>query len=147
VALTDLKIKKARAKEKPYKMYDSLGLFVLINPNGSKLWRQKYQLDGKERTIAHGSYPAVTLREARTKRDGIRDQLAAGTDPAVQKRLDRIEAETQARTTFLLVAEEYLQMAYDRELADATIRKKIWHIHTLAEPLVNGGVKTGHAAA
>lgn len=135
MALTDLKIKKAKAKEKPYKMYDALGLFVLINPNGSKLWRQKYQLNGKERLITHGSYPSVTLREARAKRDAIREQLAIGTDPAVQKRLDQIEAETQARTTFLLVAEEYLQMAYDRELADATIRKIIWHIHTLAEPL------------
>ena len=79
----------------------------------------------------------MSLRDARIKRDKIRDQLAAGTDPAVQKRLDQIEAETQARTTFLLVAEEYLQMAYDRELADATMRKKIWHIHTLAEPLHN----------
>jgi len=135
VALTDLKIKKAKPQDRPFKMYDSLGLFVLVNPNGSKLWRQKYQLDGKERTIAHGSYPVVSLRDARQKRDEIRDQLAAGTDPAVQKRLDQIEAETQARTTFLLVAEEYLQMAYDRELADATMRKKIWHIHTLAEPL------------
>jgi len=135
VALTDLKIKKAKAKDRPYKMYDSLGLFVLVNPNGSKLWRQKYQLDGKERLITHGSYPAVSLRGARQKRDEIRDQLAAGTDPAVQKRLDQIEAETQARTTFLLVAEEYLQMAYDRELADATMRKKIWHVQTLAEAL------------
>lgn len=137
MALTDLKIRKAKPLRKPYKLYDSLGLFVLIKPSGSKLWRQKYQLDGKERTIAHGSYPAVSLRDARIKRDKIRDQLAAGTDPAVQKRLDQIEAETQARTTFLLVAEEYLQMAYDRELADATMRKKIWHIHTLAEPLHN----------
>lgn len=137
LVLTDLKIRKAKPLRKPYKLYDSLGLFVLIKPNGSKLWRQKYQLDGKERTIAHGSYPAVSLRDARTKRDKIRDQLAAGIDPAVQKRLDQIEAETQARTTFLLVAEEYLQMAYDRELADATMRKKIWHIHTLAEPLHN----------
>ncbi len=135
MALTDLKIKKAKAKEKPYKIYDSLGLFVLVKPNGSKLWRQKYQLDGKERTIAHGSYPVVSLREARNKRDEIREQLATGTDPAVQKRLDQIEAETQARNTFLLVAEEYLQMAYDRELADATMRKKIWHVHTLAEEL------------
>ncbi|MFV1874753.1 Arm DNA-binding domain-containing protein [Nioella sp.] len=119
MALTDLKIKKAKVKEKPYKMYNSLGLFVLVNPNGTKLWRQKYQLGGKERTIAHGPYPVVSLRDARQKRDAIRDQLAAGTDPAVQKRLDQIEAETQARTTFLLVAEEYLQIAHDRELADA----------------------------
>jgi hypothetical protein len=77
VALTDLKIKKAKAKEKSYKLYDSLGLFVLVRPNGSKLWRQKYQLNGKESTIAHGSYPAVSLRDARQKRDEIRDQLAA----------------------------------------------------------------------
>lgn len=65
MALTDLKIKKTKAANRPYKLYDSLGLFVLVNPNGSKLWRQKYQLDGKERLIAHGSYPAVALREAR----------------------------------------------------------------------------------
>ncbi|OIP82833.1 MAG: hypothetical protein AUK37_08475, partial [Rhodobacterales bacterium CG2_30_65_12] len=117
MALTDLKIKKAKAQERPYKLYDSLGLFVLVNPNGSKLWRQKYQIDGKERVIAHCSYPAISLRDARQKRDEIRDQIAVGTDPAVQKRLDQIEAETQARNTFLLVAEDYLQMAYDRELA------------------------------
>lgn len=59
VALTDLKIKKANAQERPYKLYDSLGLFVPVNPNGSKLWRQKYQIDGKKRVIAHGSYPAI----------------------------------------------------------------------------------------
>ena len=53
----------------------------------------------------------------------------------MQRRLTQIEAETQARNTFLLVAEEYLQLAYDRELADATMRKKIWHIHTLAAEL------------
>lgn len=137
MALTDLKIKKAKAAERPYKIYDSLGLFVLVNPNGSKLWRQKYRLYGKERLLTHGSYPAVSLRDAREKRDKVRDQLADGTDPSMQKRLDKIQAETQARTTFLLVAEEYLQMAYDRELADATIRKKIWHINTLANTLHN----------
>ncbi|KAA0913219.1 tyrosine-type recombinase/integrase [Aquicoccus porphyridii] len=135
MALSDAKVRTAKALDKPYKIYDSLGLFVLVKPNGSKLWRQKYQLAGKERTITHGSYPNVSLREARAKRDAIRDQLASGQDPAVQRRLDQIEAETQARNTFHLVAEEYLQMAYDRELADATIRKKIWHIHTLAEEL------------
>ncbi|ASP20090.1 prophage CP4-57 integrase [Antarctobacter heliothermus] len=135
MALTDLKIKKAKTAEKPYKLYDSLGLFVLVNPNGSKLWRQKYTFRGKERLLAHGSYPDVSLREARAKRDAIRVQLAEGTDPTVQKRLDEIEAETKARTTFLLVAEEYLQQAEDRELAEITLKKKRWHIHTLAEAL------------
>jgi CRISPR-associated endonuclease/helicase Cas3 len=61
---------------------------------------------GKERLVAHGSYPDVPLREARAKRDAIRVQLAEGTDPTAQKRLDQIEAETKARNTFFLVAEE-----------------------------------------
>jgi len=135
LALTDLKIRKSKALEKPYKVYDSLGLFVLVNPNGSKLWRQKYKLHGKEKLVTHGAYPEVSLKEARQKRDDIRQQSANGSDPAVQKRLDRIQAETLSRTTFILVAEEYLQMAYDRDLADATMRKKIWHVHTLAEAI------------
>ena len=135
MTLTDLKIRKAAAAEKPYKLYDSLGLFVLVNPNGSKLWRQKYTYQGKERLVAHGTYPLVPLKDARQKRHGIREQLSRGIDPMVQKQLDRIEAETQARTTFLLVAEEFLQMARDRGLADATLRKKVWQIEKLAEPL------------
>ena len=61
--------------------------------------------------------------------------MAEGIDPSAQRRLDQIEAETQARTTFLLVAEEYLEMAQDRELSDQTMKKKVWQIHTLAEPL------------
>ncbi|WP_299507295.1 integrase arm-type DNA-binding domain-containing protein [uncultured Roseobacter sp.] len=135
MALTDLKIRKAKTEAKPYKLSDGGGLFVLVKPNGSKLWQQKYRYVGKERLLSHGQYPDVTLAQARQKRDEARSLLAEGGDPAVQKRIEQIEAETQARTTFLLVAEEYLQQAYDRELADATMRKKIWHIHTLAEPL------------
>ena len=135
MALSDLRIKKARPDTKAYKLSDGGGLFLLVKPNGSKLWQQKYRHLDKERLLSHGPYPEVSLAAARKKRDAARSLLAQGGDPAVQKRLDQIEAETQARTTFLLVAEEYLQQAYDRELADATIRKKIWHIHTLAEPL------------
>ncbi|MBT2132355.1 tyrosine-type recombinase/integrase [Aliiroseovarius lamellibrachiae] len=137
MALSDLKIRKAKKLEKPYKLSDASGLFLLVKPNGSKLWQQKYRYNGKERLLSHGPYPDVSLAQARQKRDEARALLSNGTDPSIQKRLDHIEAETQSRTTFLLVAEEYLQMAYDRELADATMRKKLWHIHTLAEPLHN----------
>ncbi len=137
MALSDLKIRKAKNRDKPYKLADSGGLFLLVKPNGSRLWQQKYRYLGKERLLSHGSYPAVSLAKAREKRERAHEVLAEGRDPAVQKRLDEIEAETQARTTFKLVAEDYLEMAYDRELADATIRKKIWHIETLAAPLHN----------
>lgn len=135
MALSDLRLRKAKPQEKPYKLYDSLGLFVLVNPNGSKLWRQKYKHLGKERLLTHGSYPQVSLKDARQKRDEVREQMAEGVDPAIQRRLDQIEAETLARTTFLLVAEEYLEMARDRELSDQTLKKKVWQVHTLAEPL------------
>ena len=57
MALTDLRIRKAKPQGKPYKLYDTLGLFVLVNPSGSKLWRQKYKHQGKERLLTHGAYP------------------------------------------------------------------------------------------
>jgi len=137
MALSDVKIRKAEIRDKPYKLSDGGGLFVLVKPNGSKLWQQKYRHFGKERLLSHGQYPEVTLAQARKKRDEALVQVANGNDPAVRKRLDQIEAETLSRTSFHLVAEEYLQMAYDRELADATMRKKIWHVKTLAAPLHN----------
>lgn len=133
--LSDAKIRNAKREAKAYKLADGGGLFLLVKPNGSKLWQQKYRHHGKEGLLSHGPYPDVSLKQARHKRDAARALLADGTDPAVQKRQDQLEAETKARNTFLLVAEEYLQMAYDRELADATMRKKIWHIHTLAASL------------
>lgn len=135
MALTDLEIRKAKNRDRAYKLSDSGGLFLLVKPNGSRLWQQKYRYFGKERLLSHGTYPEVSLSVARNRRDEAKALLADGNDPSVKKRLDQIEAETQARTTFLLVAEEYLQMAYERELAEATMRKKIWHVHTLAEEL------------
>jgi integrase len=141
MALSDVKIRKAEIRDKPYKLSDGGGLFVLVKPNGSKLWQQKYRHFGKERLLSHGLYPDVTLAQARKKRDEARAQVANGDDPAVRKRLDQIEAETQSRTTFFLVAEEYLQMAHDRELADATLRKKNWHVETLSASLHNRPIK------
>lgn len=135
MALTDLQIRKAKPKDKPYKLYDALGLFVLVNPNGSKLWRQKYKLHGKERVLAHGSYPSISLAEARRKRDDMREEIDGGNDPALQKKLDKIAAETQARTTFKLVAEEHIENLAERDLAPATMRKKRWYLLDLASPL------------
>ena len=124
MALTDLKVWKAKAEAKAYKIYDSLGLFVLVKPNGSKLWRQTYKSQGKERLLAHGSYPDVSLREAREKRDAVRAQMADGIDPEVQRKLDQIEAETLARTDFLLIAEGFPEPSRERGLAEAAMRKK-----------------------
>ena len=144
--LTDLTIRRAQPKEKPYKLYDAHGLFLLINPSGSKLWRQKFRVHGKERLLTHGAYPKVTLKEARSKRDDVQHQLDEGIDPSVQRKLAKIAAETEARNTFKLVADEYIEAAYERELADATMRKKIWHVETLAAPLHNRAIREITAA-
>lgn len=104
MALSDLKIRKAQAKPKAYKLSDGGGLFVLVKPNGSKLWQQKYRYLDKERLLSHGIYPEVSLAAARKKQDDTKETLAEGGDPSVQKRLEQIEADTQARNTFFLVA-------------------------------------------
>ena len=108
MALTDLTIRRAKAQDKPYKLYDSHGLFLLVNPSGSKLWRQKFKVRGKERLLTHGAYSKVSLKKARAKRNDVQEQLDAGVDPSVKRKLDKIEAETEARNTFKLVAAEYI---------------------------------------
>jgi integrase len=102
--LTDSAIKTAKPKEKPYKLSDAQGLYLEITPNGSKLWRLKYRVAGKEKKLAFGAYPATTLSQARQRRDEARQQLAEGADPGEQKkaakqaqRVDELTFETLAR--------------------------------------------------
>lgn len=134
-ALSEFKISKAKKREKPYKLSDGGGLFLLVKPNGSKLWQQKYRFADKERLLSHGPYPDVSLAKARRKRDEARELIADGKDPGVQKKLDQIAAERSARMTFKLVAEEYIDSLVARELAPATIRKQRWYLLDLAKPL------------
>jgi hypothetical protein len=71
--LTDVAIRNAKPREKPYKIGDTLGLFLLVQPSGGKLWRVKYRIDGKEKKLAIGIYPQVGLAEARRRRDAARE--------------------------------------------------------------------------
>ena len=84
--LTDVAVKRTKPAGKPHKLTDGKGLYLLVNPNGSKLWRVKYRADGKEKLLALGAYPAVTLSEARTRRDEARKQLATEIDPMAQRK-------------------------------------------------------------
>lgn len=81
MSLTDPACKNAKPKEKPFKLADDKGLFLLVNPNGSKYFRLKYRFDGKEKMLALGVYPETSLRQARDKRSDAREKLAAGIDP------------------------------------------------------------------
>src|SRR3546814_8536341 len=96
MALTDTAVRNAKPKSKPYKITEGQGLYLLVNPGGSKLWRVKYRLNGVERKLALGPYPEITLAEARSARDAARKQIAHAVDPNADKRQERIEARIRA---------------------------------------------------
>jgi integrase len=96
MALTDTTIRSTKPAKKPFKMYDREGLFLLVNPGGSKLWRWRYWADGKEKLMALGEYPMVNLAEARERHFAARKKLANGIDPMVER---KTEAETRQRET------------------------------------------------
>lgn len=88
--LTDTRIKAAKPTDKVYKIYDAEGLYIEVPPTGSKRWRFKYRINGKEKRISLGIYPEIGLKDAREKRDEARRQVAAGRDPSVIKKQDCI---------------------------------------------------------
>lgn len=133
--LRELEVRNAKPKEKPYKLSDGDGLHLLVHPNGSKYWQTRCRYMRKEKVISHGKYPIMGIAEARKRNEATKRQVMDGKNPVTERRLQRIHAETRARITFLQVAEEYLEMLLDRELADQTMKKKYWHIQTLAKPL------------
>ena len=75
--LTDKAVRNLKPEPKPYKKADSGGLYVLVMPNGSKLWRQAYRFAGKQLTLAHGSYPEVSLADARLRREEAKAKVLA----------------------------------------------------------------------
>ncbi|MFA6058600.1 MAG: integrase arm-type DNA-binding domain-containing protein [Taibaiella sp.] len=105
--LTDTKIRTIKARDKAYKLTDGKGLFLLISPTGSKYWRFKYRFAGKEKLIALGVYPEVSLAQARAKRDEARKLLANDTDPGLLKQLNKRARKTASENSFEAVAREW----------------------------------------
>ncbi|EAO6626903.1 DUF4102 domain-containing protein [Salmonella enterica subsp. arizonae] len=89
MALTDTAIRKIKPADKSFKLTDSSGLYLLIKPNGSKLWYMKYRIDGKEKKLAFGPYPDVSLFKARQLRDAARAKVREGVDPSADKKIAR----------------------------------------------------------
>tara|TARA_R110002095_G_scaffold189182_1_gene166630 strand:- start:40 stop:291 length:252 start_codon:yes stop_codon:yes gene_type:complete len=83
MALTDTAARNAKAQDKQYKLSDEKGMYLLVNSKGKKYWRVKYRYGGKEKLLALGVYPEMSLKEAREKRDEGRKALADGQDPSV----------------------------------------------------------------
>jgi len=106
--LTDMAIKKAKPQEKTYKLADGGGLFLQIEPKGGKLFRYAYRFAGKQKLLALGKYPDVSLQEARERHLEARKQLAHGIDPAAAKKAHKAAGVEKAANTFEVIAHEWL---------------------------------------
>jgi hypothetical protein len=110
MALTDPKIKQAKPKEKDYKLSDSKSLYLLVAKTGAKYWRLKYRFLRKEKVLALGVYPSVTLKQARKACDTAKEQLEQGIDQAQARKAKKAElTETQSNNLETLAREWHLQ--------------------------------------
>ena len=101
--LTDTAIRAAKPSEKQQKLFDGSGLYLLLFPSGSKVWRFKYHFQGREKLISLGAYPAVTLKDARDKAADARKVLGSGKDPSVERRQSKLKH----KNTFETIAREW----------------------------------------
>ena len=106
--LTDTGIRKAKATDKPQKLADGAGMYLLLNPNGSRWWRFDYRFNGKRKTLSMGTYPATSLADARGKRDAARKLVAAGIDPGEQRKAEKAAGVERAANSFEVIAREWL---------------------------------------
>jgi integrase len=112
--LTDPKIRQAKAKERAYKLFDGAGMYLQVTPTGNKYWRLKYRFGGKEKTLALGVYPDVTLANARKKRKAARELLDDSKDPGLAKKEAKRQEIMRANNTFEGVAREWLDVQQHR---------------------------------
>lgn len=112
--LTDVKVRTAKPLDKPYKLADGGGLYLLVNPNGSRYWRMKYRVLGREKLLSIGVYPDVPLAMARQKRDEARRSLAAGDDPGAIKKAQKQAKKIATANTFEAIAREWHKAKADR---------------------------------
>jgi len=109
MALTDVVVRKAEVRAKPYRISDSRGLYIEIHPNGSKYWRLKYRYYGKEKRLAIGVYPNVSLKQARLATDDAKKQLELNVDPSLAKRIKKVERQVAIDNDLESIAREWHQ--------------------------------------
>lgn len=137
MALSNTRVRGLKARDKPYKVADERGLFLLVSLNGSRLWRLKFRIDGLdaqgrfkkvEKLLSLSAYPDVSLKRARILRDEARETHAAGLDPALETQKSKAAARISAENSFSKVAEMLLEKQEREGLAEATIVKRRWFI-------------------
>jgi integrase len=131
--LTDAKIRALTPGDKPIKVADEKGLFLLVSPAGGKSWRLKYRFGGKEGKLGLGRYPDVSLKEARKRRDEARQMLANGIDPGEEKKAAKAAVVLAAANSFGAVGAEYLEKIEKEGREAVTIKKSRWLLSRFGE--------------
>jgi len=124
--LTDTAVRRAKATDKAYRMSDGGSLFLWVTSSGGKLWRWSYKFDGKEKLMAFGGYPDVTLAQARERHSEARKLLATGIDPMAQRKVDKIMLRSTAQDSFRAVAGQWFdhwKVEKSAQHVDATRRR------------------------
>lgn len=125
MALSDPTIRNAKPKERPYRLFDEKGLYIEVHPNGSKYFRLKYRIGGKEKLLALGVYPETTLKNAREQATEARKAIKGGTDPSLARKTQRQQAKADAELTFRALALDWHKkqsVTWVKEHTDATMR-------------------------
>jgi integrase len=126
MALTMTAINAAKPRPKPYKLSDGLGLYLLIMPTGGKLWRMNYRFEGRQKTLAFGKFPDLSLIKARERRAAAREALVDGLDPAEVRRLKAREEKAKSEETFRAIGEEWYRRLELEGRAAKTLQKMRW---------------------
>jgi hypothetical protein len=128
-SLSEALVRNSKPQTRPYKISDRDGLFLLITPSGAKYWRLRYFIAGKEKLLALGVYPEVTLADARERRSQARKLLASGKDPGETKKEAKRAARVSQGNTLEVVAREWYEKRR-HEWAPASIRCKSFYLET-----------------
>jgi integrase len=123
-SLSDAKARNAKPRSKPYKIADGEGLFLLVTPSGSKYWRLKYFFAGKEKLLALGVYPAISLADAREKRAQARKLLAGGNDPSEVKKEAKRLISLKSANSFEVVAREWFEKCEHKWATATTVANR-----------------------
>jgi integrase len=129
--LTQTAIRAAKPTQKPYKLSDGGGLYLLVNPSGALWWRLKYRFEGREKLLSVGVHPHISLQQARAFRDEAKKAVANGVDPSAKRQAER----ASTANSFEAVAREWLALQ-EKTLAPATYEKAVWTLETLVHPYI-----------
>jgi hypothetical protein len=119
-------VASAKSRDRDYKLSDGGGLYLLVRPHGAKLWQFNYRYLDKQRTLAFGAWPDMSLADARGRRDEARRLLAAGTDPSHQQKVDAARARVEENDIFRTVAQEWVAKNEREGMAEITLSKIRW---------------------